>query len=393
MHIDTSNFFIASAFNLHYNISEYLAYFVDFIIQHQIKPFCYKFVIRMLHEQGRKMELSKSIRALTSIFLLIQVVSSFSACERKPYYQADTRGIHIDPIQIDRYEEVLFAINPFILREEIDPYIETFYFFLGDEIDDPASQQRLFDYITDPLIKELYLDSREVWSDLSELEASLTKAFHFYKAHFPEETIPKLYTYISGLDHQLPIKYAEGHLVIGIDMYLGRDYHNYKKIGVPLYQTISMEPGYVLPDVIRIIGEKHLQQSTSIPESFLEYMIYEGKLLYFMDCMLPQVADSLKIRYTADQLGWMQQNRGRVWSYYLENEFLYSTDRQMINKFVGDAPFTAAFSRDSAPRTASWIGWQIVREYMKRNQDVSLSELLNDNDAGKILHESRFRGR
>ncbi len=339
------------------------------------------------------MQLYKNIRTEASVLLFILVVFSFSDCNRKPHYQADTRGIHIDPIQIDRYEEVLFQINPFMLREEIDPHIETFYFFLGDEIDDPLSQQRLYDYITDPLIKELYIDSREVWYDLSELEAALSRSFQFYRAHFPDEAIPRIYSYISGLDHQLPIKYAENNLVIGLDMYLGRDYHYYRKIGVPVYQTISMDPNYVLPDVMRIIGEKHLQQSMAIPESFLEYMIYEGKLLYFMDCMLPQLADSLKIRYTTDQLTWMQQNRGRVWSYYLENEFLYSSDRQLINRFIGDAPFTSAFSRHSAPRTASWIGWQIVREYMRRHKDVSLQELLSDNDAGKILHESRFRGR
>lgn len=324
---------------------------------------------------------------------MILVIFCLAACNRKPHYQVDTKGIQTEPVTIDRYEEVLFNINPSSLREEIEPYLETYYFFLGDEVDNPLSLQRLYDYITDPMIKELYSDTREIWPDLSGLEASLTQAFLYYRAHFRGISTPRIYTYISGLNHQQPIKYADNHLVIGLDMYLGRDYHYYSKIGIPAYQTMAMDPGYLLPDVIRIIAEDHVNHAASPPKTFLDFMVYEGKLLYFIDCMLPQVHDSLKIRYTTSQLSWMQQNKGRVWSYYLENEFLYDTDRQLINKFTGDAPFTAAFSRESAPKTASWIGWQIVREYMRRNPDISLSDLIEEHDAVKILQESRFRAR
>ncbi len=335
----------------------------------------------------------KKKQLIVKAFSVLLVVVVATACNQKPHYQANISRIQINPVTIDRYEEVLFNLNPFTLREDIEPHIETFHFFIGDKIDDPASLQSLYDYITDPLIKELYLDTREIWPDLSELEASLTEAFRYYRAHFPGMPIPRVYSYISGLDYHLPIKYSDNHLVIGLDMYLGRGYPKYMSIGIPAYQTIRMDPAYVLPDVMRIMGEKHLQESTAIPETFLDYMIYEGKLLYFMDCMLPKQHDTLKIGYTGAQTLWMQQNRGLAWSYYLENDMLYSTDRQMINKFIGDAPFTAAFSRESAPRTAVWIGWQIVREYMRRNPDVTLPALLVEQDAQKILHESRYRGR
>ncbi len=324
---------------------------------------------------------------------VLLVVVGATACNHKPPYQANISNIQINPVTIERYEEVLFNINPLTLREDIEPHIDRFHFFIEDKIDDPASLQGLYDYVTDPLIKELYLDTRDIWPDLSELEASLTEAFRYYRSHLPDMPIPKMYSYISGLDYHLPIKYANNHLVIGLDMYLGRGYPKYRRIGIPAYQTIRMDPAYVLPDVMRMMGEKHLQQSTGVPDTFLDYMIYEGKLLYFMDCMLPQQHDTLKIGFTRSHTLWMQQNRGLAWSYYLENEMLYSTDRQMINKFIGDTPFTAAFSRESAPRTAVWIGWQIVREYMRRHPDVSLPELLQEQDAQKILHESRYRGR
>lgn len=337
--------------------------------------------------------MNRTIHIIQYIFWIGVCVSIFYSCNRKPPFQANISRVHIDPIHIDRYEEALFTINPPALREEIEPHIETFKFFLGDEIDNPVAFQTLYDYITDHLIRELYHDTRDIWPDLDALEESLTLAFRYYRAHYHDMPIPRVYSYISGLDYHQPIKYASNHLVIGLDMYLGSDYHKYSRIGVPAYQIVRMDPAYVLPDVVRKIGEKHLQEPGIIPETMLDYMVYEGKLLYFMDCMLPGLHDTLKIGYTAEQAAWMQQNRGMVWSYFLENDMLYSTDRQIVNKFVGDAPFTSAFSRNSAPRTAAWIGWQIVREYMRRHPDVSLSQLINEQDARKIIHESRYRGR
>lgn len=336
---------------------------------------------------------NKTIFSAKSISGLLIVLLLFPQCSGDQHYKADLSGIQIEPITISRYEEVLFNIDPENLRHEIAPYIDTYYIFLGEEINDSVSQKQLYDYISDPLIRGLYDETRDIWSDVSDLESSLTNAFRYYKAHFPHAAIPSIYSYVSGLDHQLPIKYFDGHLVIGLDMYMGRDYPRYQQMGVPHYKTLLMDPAYIEADVMRVMAEKHFQEHHFVPETFLDFMIYEGKILYFLDCMLPDMNDTIKIGYSAKQLDWMQSNRAFVWSYYLDNEFLFSTDRLLINKFVGDAPFTAAFSRNSAPRTVAWTGWQIVREYMRRHPQKTLTDLFGQSDSQVILRESRFRGK
>ena len=339
------------------------------------------------------MQIAGGKKTIFRYLLTVVLLTLLLQCKQKPHYQANISGIDIDTVVIHRYEELLFSINPYNLREEIDPHVETFKLFIGDEIDNPLAQQQLFDYMTDPLIMELYEESMKVWSDLSDLEAELHKAFRYYRYHFQSEPIPRMFSYISGLDYTLPIKYADNNLVIALDLYLGSDFQTYRQIGIPAYQAFRMAPDFLLVDIMRVMAEKHLQREAVIPESFLDYMLYEGKMLYFIDCMLPAYHDSLKIGYTSNQLAWMQQNRGYVWSYYLQNEFLYSSERQIITRFIGDAPFTSAFSRGSAPRTASWIGWQIVREYMRRHPDLSLQDLIQNHDSAAILAASRFRGR
>ncbi len=334
---------------------------------------------------------ARFLSLFTFLLIIILGLSSCGGFRKKPHYQADISDISIDPVSIGRYEEVLFNLNPYNLRDDIDPYIDQFYIFLGDEINTEAGQQQLFDYITDPQTRELYLDTKEVWPDVENLEKELTTAFRYYRYHYPGEPLPAIFTYISGLDYNYPVKYYDNTMVIGLDMYLGQDYHYYPKVGVPAYQTFGMQPPFVAIDVMKMLGERHLQEVTAMPEHFLDFMIYEGKVLYFLDCMLPQHHDTLKIAYNSEQFRWLKANLGRVWSYFIENEMLYSSDRQIIIKFIGDAPFTAPFTRNAPPRTAAFIGWQIVREYMKRNPELRLQDLLRENDSQKILNRSGFR--
>lgn len=335
----------------------------------------------------------KLARICSSVSVLI-IGLAFAGCsawERKPFYEADISDIDIEPVKISRYDSVLFELNPFALRSEIEPHIEEFYFFLGEGIDDPDAIQQLYEYVTDPLMNELYVDSGEKWPDLEDLGESLTRAFRFYKYHFPDSKIPRVYSYISGIDHQMPVIHSEGHLIIALDTYLGSDYRYYEKLGIPRYKKRWMRPERVPADVMEVLVADKLELIYPRPETMLEHMIHEGKRLFFLDCMLPDAADSLKIKYTADNLQWIKHNQGRAWTYKLDNELLYSSDFAAIQKFIREAPFTAPFSQNSAPRTGVWLGWQIVREYMRRNQEVSLQELLNETDARKILNEARFR--
>jgi hypothetical protein len=61
-----------------------------------------------------------------------------------------------------------------------------------------------------------------------------------------------------------------------------------------------------------------------------------------------------------------------------------------IMRFIGPAPFTSVYTNASPGRTGSWLGWQIVKKYMKKNSGVSLQMLMSDNDYQKILNDSGY---
>ncbi len=313
------------------------------------------------------------------------------SCKRGKPYDVNISHIRIDPVEIKRYEEVLFTIDPANLREEIDPHIDDFSLFLGEEINTPMGQQQLYDYITDPFIKGLYEDTKLVWDDVAELERELTLAFRYLQYHFAHLQVPVVYSYVSGIDYELPAKYYDGNIIIGLDMFMGVDYVKYEQIGIPKFKRQRFLPENTALEALLSMVNEMLRPYPKLHENLLDHMIFEGKLLYFLDCMFPGKPDSLKIAYTTEQINWAERNQGQSWSYYIENELLYSTDRQMVQKFIGAAPFTAPFSAGSAPRMGIYNGWQIVRAYMRRNSDVGLQELLFEKDAREILSKANYR--
>ena len=96
------------------------------------------------------------------LILLLGLGGILNSCRKAPHYQADISSVRIEPIEIKRYEKLLFNLDPANLREEIDPYIDEFYLFLGEEINTPVGQQQLYDYITNSFSREVFDDLIEV---------------------------------------------------------------------------------------------------------------------------------------------------------------------------------------------------------------------------------------
>ncbi len=323
--------------------------------------------------------------------MLALIVTACSTGDRRPFFEADISNIQVDSLQISRYEKVLFSLNPFVLREEIEPYREEFAIFLGQDVDNEAHYQRLYDFVTDPFIIDLFLDSKEKWEAHDAIERQVSEVFRFYKYHFPNHELPHIFTYISGVDYVNPVKYAGNKLVIGLDAYLGPGYKKYDELAVPRYISRWMRPERMVVDVMRAMADARMHEFAADSETLLEFMIYHGKRQFLLDCFLPRTHDSLKIAYTREHLEWIKQYESYAWTYKIDNDLLYTTDPKTINRFIGEAPFTSVFGSQSAPRTGVYIGWQIVRNYMRRNPDVGLGELLEESDARKILAGARYR--
>jgi len=112
--------------------------------------------------------------------------------------------------------------------------------------------------------------------------------------------------------------------------------------------------------------------------------------LFFIQAMMPNLADTLLLKYTQKQIDWCYENEARLWSLMVENQFLFGTDISIQKKFMDDAPFTSILSTEAPARLGQFLGFQIVSKYMAKTEEF-LPELLAEENAQMILKKSKYK--
>lgn len=313
-----------------------------------------------------------------------------SACGSRGKKDADISAVECPAVKIHRYDLDLFAANNQNLAENLRKMLPEYMLFLGDTPDNPTKLSALREYLDSPRNQDFIKAVRLKYPELKGLEEDLTSAFRHFKYYFPSFHTPQVYAYISGGDYEYPVQFNDSVLLIGLDNYLGQGYQPYRADGVPLYRLGRMESSNIVPDCSKLLAASMFPVETG-GGSLLDMMVEAGKRLFVLDAILPELADNIKIGYTGDQLSWIRKNEFQVWAAIIENRMLYTNDGKIIRVFMSDGPFTAEFSKESPPMLGSWIGWRIVEQYMERNPDISIQELLKEKDSQKILAGSKYK--
>jgi len=303
--------------------------------------------------------------------------------------QPDIR-VEKDEITIKRYEKALFNLDKNNLRQGMSSLYPEYSFFLGQQWHDTMNILRIYNFISDPNIKELYTLTTEKYPDISFLEAGLTDAFDIYRQAYPEKQLPKVFTYVSGLDIDNPVYYSDSAMAIGIDIFLGSDVAAYPKAGIPKYKINRFTRDHILPLCMLAVSDQIVKVNEK-SNTLLDQMILAGKALYFLDVTLPDIKDENKIGYSSEQLTWSRNNEGSIWAFIIEHQLLFSSDPQGVSKLMTDAPFTSGFAAESPGRLGAYIGWLIVRAYMSEADGITLKQLMENTDSQQILKVSNYK--
>lgn len=327
------------------------------------------------------------------VFLFCLMVIVFS-CTRNPLkinvsnVSLDLKIKHLDVDLLKLKQAEIQSAIP-VLKASYHEFFDIFTYRMiaigGTEQEDFT--ELLYSFVSDTLIRSLETQAAQK-IDTLQLRKELEQAFKHYKYYFPQKEIPFIYTCISGF-HQSVVT-AEKLLAVSLDKYLGVNSHFYPRLGLPSYKRRNMHPQKMVPDMMVAWANTEWPKADQ-GNSLLSQMIQDGKMMYFVDAMLPDLSDTLKIGFTVKQLEFCKKNEAMMWTFLAEHKLLFSTDRMSIKRFMDDGPYTSAFTDESPARTGTWIGWQIVRSYMKQHKDVKLADLMEIKDYQSILNKSGYQ--
>ncbi|SEP25058.1 protein involved in gliding motility GldB [Flavobacterium sp. CF108] len=301
----------------------------------------------------------------------------FLSCDQKTKVEKEVEEIPVD-IKVERFDKAFFEAKPEDLAKLKKQYP---YFFPGN--DDNVWLQKM----KEPIWREVYEEVQKKYSNFEPVREEFNELFKHIKYYFPKTKTPKVVTVIGEMDYNAKAIYADSLVVVALELYLGKDHKFYE---FPAYLKYNFEEKQIMPDVVSSFTYRNIPAYPD--KNLISQMIFEGKQLYAKDLLLPNYTDAEKMGYTPEQIKWCEENESYMWRYFLESEMLYSLDPKLTTRFIAPAPFSKFYleiDNDSPGRVGAWIGWQIVRSYMKNN-NVPLSELLKVN-AKEIFEKSKYK--
>lgn len=304
--------------------------------------------------------------------------------------------------KVQRFEQELFQIDTNNLIPSLNKLNEKYDYFADLYFSEIMGFKRLQDttmsyatiipeFISYPTIKELYDTCQLVYGDFSTVENEFKKAFQFYKYYFPNKATPTITTFISEYGVGAAT-IGEEQIIIGLDMFLGADYepYYYPQVQLPNYVTRTMNQQHLVTKAMEALSREIVGQHNGL--RLIDKMIQNGKVLYVLDLLQPHIEDSIKLGITKEQVEWLPVNEAEMWKTVFINR-LYDKDLKQLKGLVEVAPTSPGMPPESPGNTGSWVGWQIIKGYMENNPSITLKQLLQEQDAQKILTNSRYRPR
>jgi hypothetical protein len=242
-------------------------------------------------------------------------------------------------------------------------------------------------FINDPINREVYEYSQEVFGSMEELNKTLSGGFRHYLYHYPDSVPPRVVAYVSRFNQGL---FTVEHFVgVGLDQYLGAECRYYQEMGIPGYLLPGKSPERIPLDVMLAWATQIYPYNDSI-DHVLNRMIHQGLLAYFTEAMYPEMEDGFRMGFTSGQMKWCRNNEKQMWTYLVENKLLFSTDPLVIRKLTEHAPHTRYYTTESPGRAAVWQGLQIVRAFAERHPGMTLHEIMSVRNYQELLRESRY---
>ena len=325
----------------------------------------------------------------TFLFCLLSLsfllVFSLNSCHNSE--EIDVSDIKVN-VNIVRLDESMMKLRN---KEEIKAFLRKNAHFVNQfyqtSPEDTALINRIDLICQNANTKVFYEETKKSFGDLADLRKELEIGFKHIKYYYPDFKEPQIITTFTALDLELLV--SDNLIVIPLETFLGRN-AKYRP-QYPAYLLKRFDKPYIVPTIMTLLSKKYNRIDPK-DRTLLGDMIYYGKSYEFTKAMLPNVADSLVIAYSNDEMTKTWNSQDLVWAYFLEKKLLFDTNDRVKEQYIGNRPKVFEIGEDCPGRIGQWLGWRIVGRYRTENPSISLVELMENANARDIFEKSKYKG-
>ena len=335
------------------------------------------------------------MKRINFIFILIIISVTLISCNSKNRFRVDTSKNRIE-VKIHRFDKDLINLDVNHLQQSVDTLYSRYpdflpvytYNVLEMDAQNKDSVAYLFSkFVSDTTFQSVNKKVLTTFNDVSDIEKDISDAYTGIHHYFPELSLPQVYFFVSGFNRSVLM--TNNFIGVGTDFYLGADYEPYKSFTYQ-YLLYNMRRESMAIDVVSAALFRHFSFDGT-ENGLVDNMLHRGKIIYLLSVFMPEKDIADLIGYSPEQWQWAEKYETDIWKTIVGQKHLFSTDMQLIRKYMNDAPFTAPVSQDSPGRLGTWVGWRIIDSYMQSNKDVSLEQLMKNNNYRQLLENSHYR--
>jgi hypothetical protein len=300
-------------------------------------------------------------------------------------------------LQVLHFEKAFFAMDTNRLDKSLNALNDSFPGFskdflfniLGTTVDSAMKDSKSF--ISS--YKAMYDSSQIIFSDFTSISGEVLFGLKAVKYYYPKYPVPtKLVTFIGPINSYANIITTDA-IAVGLQMYMGKNYSLYQtEMGLelyPFYISRRFDKAYIPVNCIKTIIDD-MYPNKSLGKPLVEQMIEAGKRQYLLNLFLPNTADSIKTGYTQTQLEGCIKSEADIWSFFVQNNFLYESNPDQTKDYMNDGPNTPALGDASPGMIGQFVGTRIVQKWIEKKGTVA-PEILMQTPARQIFEESHYK--
>ena len=347
--------------------------------------------------------------------LFALIVCWLSACTEDEPPPPDVSDVAVE-LEVLRFDRELADLDTSRLGAELQRLDDTYGSFTdvyfthlvpvrrGDF--SPAEQERVLQAFlsypltgfVDSLVRDRFPADGQGAGDGARVQAMLQdfeQSLRYYRHYLPDAPVPDTLVLYDSHFELAAFLYGDGELAAGLDFFLGPGF-DYTQVAPdePIfsnYLAASYTPEHFAGKLLRVLFEDAYPPPRT--GRMIDYLLYEGKKLYLLEKLLPETPDEVVYEVTPEQMDWLRDNEAPIYAYLQQEDLLFSTDVNKINKYTRPAPYTPGMPQESPGGAVNYLGRQIVDSYLRQHPEVTLPELLAMEDGQELLRGARYKPR
>lgn len=173
-------------------------------------------------------------------------------------------------------------------------------------------------------------------------------------------------------DRPKSILFVDSVMLVALNHYLGADFAGYSHW--PYFMRRSKTPEALPYDLAEALV------ATAYPYNggdgtVMSRLLYEGALAEAKHRLVGG-SEAAALGYDKDEWQWLLDNEEAIWQRLAVERLLYDTSQSTIDRLVAPSAYTSILGSEVPGRAGRFVGYRLVRKYLKEHPEASLSELL-----------------